>query len=427
MAQLTLRSLLFGKIVVIGLDGSLREVDQASGLTEGEVIITRDSNARIQQISQDGTAVDITDDIANVIETIEQGGDPTANEDAAPAAGEASTGSSLQASGSIERTGEERIAGTEFVTQGLSSISLTDSQFVAIAELNANGFLSSDLTNPVVVSINSPSVSEGEDIKFDISFDQITESDTQVVLLLNDISATGEVDFSSGVVSLLLQNGSQQTLNINEAGEFVANIPLGNDSFSILVQSFQDSVYEGTESFVLKGATTTQDIPAFGTATIVDDGTGPGPNPDDDRPVVSINDAGTVNEGETASFIVSLSTPAEMDVQVQLTLNVGDTEAGDLGALEYNTGSGWVILPADGLVTVPAGMTEFDVRVPSTSDDVYEGPENFSVDVTGVGAVQGTDNGTATIVDDGTGPGPNPDDDRPVVSINDAGTVNEGE
>ncbi|WP_039983940.1 immunoglobulin-like domain-containing protein, partial [Vibrio sagamiensis] len=129
-----------------------------------------------------------------------------------------------------------------------------------------------------------------------------------------------------------------------------------------------------------------------GTATIVDDGSGPGPNPDDDRPVVSINDAGTVNEGETASFIVSLSNPAEMDVQVQLTLNVGDTEAGDLGALEYNTGSGWVTLPADGLVTVPAGMTEFDVRVPSTSDDMYEGPENFSVDVSGVGAVQGTDN-----------------------------------
>ncbi|WP_039981468.1 hypothetical protein, partial [Vibrio sagamiensis] len=82
------------------------------------------------------------------------------------------------------------------------------------------------------------------------------------------------------------------------------------------------------------------------------------------------------NEGETASFVVSLSNPAEMDVQVQLALNVGDTEAGDLGALEYNTGSGWVTLPADGLVTVPAGMTEFDVRVPSTSDDVYEGPEN---------------------------------------------------
>ncbi|WP_039991816.1 hypothetical protein, partial [Vibrio azureus] len=68
------------------------------------------------------------------------------------------------------------------------------------------------------------------------------------------------------------------------------------------------------------------------------------------------------------------------------------------GALEYNTGSGWVTVPADGLVTVPAGMIEFDVRVPSNSDDVYEGPENFSVDVTGVGAVQGTDNGTATIV-----------------------------
>ncbi len=93
---------------------------------------------------------------------------------------------------------------------------------------------------------------------------------------------------------------------------------------------------------------------------------------------------------------------SEDDVQVELSLNLGDTEAGDLGTLEYNTGSGWVVVPVDGVVTVPAGLTEFDVRIASIDDEVYEDPENFTVDVTGLGPVQGTDTGTATIVDDGT-------------------------
>ncbi|EPO5782765.1 Calx-beta domain-containing protein, partial [Vibrio harveyi] len=159
----------------------------------------------------------------------------------------------------------------------------------------------------------------------------------------------------------------------------------------------------------------------------VDDGTGPDPDPDDDRPTVSISDAGTINEGDTANFVVSLTNASEAPVEVQLDFNLGDTEAGDLGTLEYNTGSGWVAVPVDGVVTVPAGLTEFNVRIASIDDEVYEGPENFTVDVTGLGPVQGTDTGTATVVDDGTGPDPDPDDDRPTVSISDAGTINEGD
>ncbi|MDF4725479.1 hypothetical protein P3520_23635, partial [Vibrio parahaemolyticus] len=144
-------------------------------------------------------------------------------------------------------------------------------------------------------------------------------------------------------------------------------------------------------------------------------------------PSVTISDAGTINEGETANFKVTLSNASESTVQVELGLNLGDTETGDLGTLEYNTGSGWVAVPNDGVVTVPAGQTEFDVRIASIDDAVYEGPEDFSVTVTGIGAVQGSDTGTATIVDDGSGPGPDPDDDRPNVTITDAGTINEGE
>ncbi|WP_182039920.1 hypothetical protein, partial [Vibrio alginolyticus] len=72
---------------------------------------------------------------------------------------------------------------------------------------------------------------------------------------------------------------------------------------------------------------------------------------------VTISDAGTINEGDTANFKVTLSNASESAVQVELGLNLGDTETGDLGTLEYNTGSGWVAVPNDGVVTVPAGQT----------------------------------------------------------------------
>ncbi|EJU9539458.1 calcium-binding protein, partial [Vibrio alginolyticus] len=205
-------------------------------------------------------------------------------------------------------------------------------------------------------------------------------------------------------------------------------MPAGQTEFDVRIASIDDAVYEGPEDFSVTvtgiGAVQGSDT---GTATIVDDGSGPGPDPDDDRPSVTISDAGTINEGEAANFKVNLSNASEAETQVELGLNLGDTEVGDLGTLEYNTGSGWVAVPNDGVVTVPAGQTEFDVRIASIDDAVYEGPEDFSVTVTGIGAVQGNDTGTATIVDDGSGPGPDPDDDRPSVTITDAGTINEGD
>ncbi|MCV3263026.1 hypothetical protein OGZ01_09360 [Vibrio harveyi] len=77
---------------------------------------------------------------------------------------------------------------------------------------------------------------------------------------------------------------------------------------------------------------------------------------------------------------------------------------GDLGTLEYNTGSGWVAVPNDGLVTVPAGSTQFDVRIDTLNDAVFEQDEDFSVSVVGVGPVLGSDVGNATIIDNDAPP-----------------------
>ncbi|MDW1770110.1 Calx-beta domain-containing protein, partial [Vibrio sp. Vb2532] len=428
-------SSLMSNVVVIGLDGNLRSLESGQLPQPGELIIEEVSDTSeliVQQVTPQGSSINVTDDVTALIEAIASGEDPAAlGEDFEPAAGEES-GSSPQNTGAIDRTGAELLASTNFETVGIDGIGLSTTQALSLLDLFRviNGPVPPTI---LVQEISSPTINEGDQVVFDITLSQTTEDNTDVILSLLDGTATGGSadengsDYVNERVLITFSDGTTEEVSVGESGTFTISIPPGESDFTVSIDSIDDSVFEGPETFTLSGTTEEQSTPVTGTATILDDGSGPGSNPDDDRPAVTMSDAGTVNEGETANFKVTLSNASESTVQVELGLNLGDTEVGDLGTLEYNTGSGWVAVPNDGVVTVPAGQTEFDVRIASIDDAVYEGPEDFSVTVTGIGAVQGSDTGTATIVDDGSGPGPDPDDDRPSVTITDAGTINEGD
>ncbi|ENK2106016.1 calcium-binding protein, partial [Vibrio alginolyticus] len=303
---------------------------------------------------------------------------------------------------------------------GIGAVQGSDTGTATIVDDGTGPGSDPDDDRPSVTISDAGTINEGETANFKVTLSNASESTVQVELGLNlgdtEVGDLGTLEYNTGSGWVAVPNDG------------VVTVPAGQTEFDVRIASIDDAVYEGPEDFSVTvtgiGAVQGSDT---GTATIVDDGTGPGSDPDDDRPSVTISDAGTINEGDTANFKVTLSNASEAETQVELGLNLGDTEVGDLGTLEYNTGSGWVAVPNDGVVTVPAGQTEFDVRIASIDDAVYEGPEDFSVTVTGIGAVQGSDTGTATIVDDGTGPGPDPDDDRPSVTISDAGTINEGE
>ncbi|EGR0148874.1 calcium-binding protein, partial [Vibrio alginolyticus] len=303
---------------------------------------------------------------------------------------------------------------------GIGAVQGSDTGTATIVDDGSGPGPDPDDDRPNVIISDAGTINEGETANFKVTLSNASEAETQVELGLNlgdtEVGDLGTLEYNTGSGWVAVPNDG------------VVTVPAGQTEFDVRIASIDDAVYEGPEDFSVTvtgiGAVQGSDT---GTATIVDDGTGPGPDPDDDRPSVTITDAGTINEGDTANFKVTLSNASESAVQVELGLNLGDTEVGDLGTLEYNTGSGWVTVPNDGVVTVPAGQTEFDVRIASIDDAVYEGPEDFSVTVTGIGAVQGSDTGTATIVDDGSGPGPDPDDDRPSVTISDAGTINEGD
>ncbi|MEA3480348.1 MAG: Calx-beta domain-containing protein [Pseudomonadota bacterium] len=439
MDRVTLSSLM-GNIVVIGLDGEIRTLEEGQLPQPGELIIDEVSDTSelvIEQVTPQGSSINVTDDITALIEAIASGEDPTElGEEFDPAAGEGN-GSSPQNTGAIDRTGAELLASTNFETVGTDGTGFSSTQVETLLDIfqiqPPEPTAISVPATVIVQEISSPTVNEGDLVSFDVTLNQPTEDNINITFSLFDQTATGGSTDESGSdyvnesVLITFSDGTTEEISVDDNGIFTVSVPLGENGFTVSLDSINDSIFEGPETFTLSGNTEEQSTPATGIATIVDDGSGPGLSPDDDRPTVTMSDAGTINEGELASFKVSLSNPSATDVEVELSLNLGDTEAGDLGTLEYNTGSGWVAVPNDGVVTVPAGQTEFDVRIASIDDAVYEGPEDFSVTVTGIGAVQGSDTGTATIVDDGSGPGPDPDDDRPSVTITDAGTINEGE
>ncbi|KYN24385.1 hypothetical protein AUQ44_00005 [Vibrio cidicii] len=79
-----------------------------------------------------------------------------------------------------------------------------------------------------------------------------------MTLTLAGESATAGTDFTSTEVTITYQDGTTQTVAVNGDGTFDVAIPAGDTTFSISVQTTDDGVYEGDETFTLSGQTATQ-------------------------------------------------------------------------------------------------------------------------------------------------------------------------
>ncbi|WP_139245641.1 retention module-containing protein, partial [Halomonas sp. QHL1] len=283
-----------------------------------------------------------------------------------------------------------------------------------------------DNDNVQLTVTDAGTINEGDTATFNVSLGNAVNNVTTLTFELN-----GEIE-ANDIGSLTATIGGETVaVTDNGDGTFSFDVPAGTaDGIAINVPTTDDSVFEGREDFTLSatlsGTTIAGDalgeadnLTDTGNATIVDDGSGPGTNPDDDRPGITVGDAGTVNEGSTAVFTVTLDEAAETDYAISFeTLTGGDNtaEASDIGAMTvtYQDAEGETqTLTADGAgnYIVPAGITTLSVSVETTQDDVYEGEETFQLEATTESGA--SDTGNATIVDDGSGPGTNPDDDRP--------------
>ncbi|MGO5000562.1 retention module-containing protein, partial [Oceanisphaera sp. W20_SRM_FM3] len=292
-----------------------------------------------------------------------------------------------------------------------------------------------DNDTPVIQISNAGTVNEGGDAVFDITLTHEVDAETTITLDLTHGDTNG-ADFAlvDGKPTVTINNAAV-TVTANGDGTFSFTVPANTaNGIQVTLPTTDDSVFEGSEDFELAATLTGStangtDLPAGITATgngIITDATGEG----NDVPTLTVADAGTVIEGSTASFAVSLDKAVDNDTTLTFQLS-GQATAADVGtpSVTLNGVAVTVTAVAGGgfSVNVPAGTTSgLVVSVPTLNDTVFEGAESLVLTGTLSGSTASgtvlpstiTDSGNG-IITDATGEG----NDVPTLTVADAGTV----
>ncbi|MFL0942174.1 calcium-binding protein [Vibrio parahaemolyticus] len=380
MERVTFGSLM-SNIVVIGLDGEIRTLEQGQLPKPGELIINEVSDTSelvIEQVTPQGSSINVTGDITALIEAIAAGQDPTQlGQEFETAAGEAN-GSSPQTTGNVARTGTELLASTNFETVGTEGAGFSTTQILTLLDILPPTQAPAPTGIPIPVTItvqdiSSPTVDEGQQVSFDVTLNQPTEEETTIAFTLNDGSALGGAasdvgaDYVNTTVLITLSDGTTQEIQVNDDGSFTVSLPIGEESFTVSLDTIDDNLAEGSETFSLSGSTPDQSTPVTGVATITDEAE-QGP---EDTVTVNMTGPNSVSEGETTSeYTVTLSDPAPVGSIVTLAYSYTTASGDDI------TETTQAIIGADGVTAT------FTI---DTVDDVYaEGDEVFRVSVSGI-------------------------------------------
>ncbi len=185
----------------------------------------------------------------------------------------------------------------------------------------------------------------------------------------------------------------------NESG--VITFAPGETSKIIEIDILGDNIDELLESFTVELSSPVN--------AIIADHIGAGQIEDNDpTPVLEINDS-SANEGGRLTFTLSLSNPSSGDIVLDLAAGTpGSATSGadyETSHFQYFNGSSWVAAggPDGTLVTIPAGQTSLKVRIDTFEDWTDEPNETMTlsaVPTAGSAAVDVSDTGTGTIVDD---------------------------
>ena len=216
---------------------------------------------------------------------------------------------------------------------------------------------------PFVV-ISDANETEGTDLVFDVNLSHAYTTDINVTIITT--------------------TGTAGTDDYTETNTTVT-IPAGSTGTTVTVPSTPDTLDENDEQFTI-----TASIPGStdtGTGTIIDD---------DTVTVASITDS-NVTEGTDENHTITMSGAASTDKDYPFTLTDNTTDGDTVDYTLPPTFTNGVTL-AGGVLTVPAGVTTFDMIVPTIDDTLDEEEEFYDVTIGGVSAVGTiTDNDVAGV------------------------------
>ncbi|WP_032479382.1 Ig-like domain-containing protein, partial [Vibrio cholerae] len=242
-ALLSLANLAANQLLVIDKNGNIAIINAGEAVPEGAIILDPNSNNLMpeqeplpvaQLMDAEGNAQPITDDIEQILAALEEGADPTALDDIAPAAG-GLQGSSITGSASIERDGAETIASTQFDTSGFEAIGLSRTQSLSLLNL---------LQVP-----NVPVLPEEPTVILVITVDAPDNTNDTTPTI------TGTTDAPAGsTVTLVVTdaNGNQQTLTatVQPDGSYSVDVttPLAEGSYTVTATVNDPAGNTGTAS-----------------------------------------------------------------------------------------------------------------------------------------------------------------------------------
>ena len=159
----------------------------------------------------------------------------------------------------------------------------------------------------------------------------------------------------------------------------------GQTTRTVVIATTSDSLDESDEAFTVGILSATNAAVADGEAqvTITDD---------DDGPTISVADVTVAEDGETATFTVTLSAASNLAVTVDYA-TADDTAEDENGDDDYTADSG--------TLTFTAGQTSKTVEIDINDDDVFETAETFLLQLSNASnATIADDEATATITND---------------------------
>ncbi|MGE6101616.1 retention module-containing protein, partial [Aeromonas salmonicida] len=209
--------------------------------------------------------------------------------------------------------------GTEKLTASISSVK-ANTAFEAIEISGAKGSTESIITDndsaPKVATIVGDSVVEGNANSFAVNLTNTSSTPTTLTLTLAGDTATKGADFSGTQVTVTI-GAVDQVVNVNADGSFNVTVPANTGSFSVKVDTVNDTVFEASENYTLSGAGTSSTV--TGTATITDN---------DSAPKVATIVGDSVVEGNANSFAVNLTNTSSTPTTLTLTLASGTATKG---------------------------------------------------------------------------------------------------
>jgi 3-phytase len=268
----------------------------------------------------------------------------------------------------VQTTPDAVFEGNETFTATLSGA--TGGATISGANGIATGTINNDEAAPMF-TIAAAAATEGNAIAF-----TITRS--------GDAQATQSVTVNTSI-------GGTDTANINDftANTQILSFAQGETTKTFNVQSTQDSLFEGNETF-----TTTLSAATGGATISAANDTATGTiNNNDAAPVFAIASA-SATEGNAIAFTVTRTGDAQATQSVTVNTSIGTTDTANINDFTANTQ----------ILSFAQGETSKTFSVQTTQDAIFEADETFTATLTTAtnGAIIGTSTAKGTINDDDT-------------------------